>query len=147
MKSIIISFITFICISITGYSQAKATDKAVIKTPNAACEDCKDFLESRLIREYGVTSVNVNYQKKTTTVTWLTDRTTLENIKVMISYFGFDADDVEADEIAYKKLPACCKRPVVIKKSVVDSVKPLIKIPKLDTPKPKTVISPVKEKG
>lgn len=98
--------------SLTGFAQAKTTDKAVIKTPTAQCEEGKDFIESRLIREAGIISVNVNYRSRTTTVTWYTDRTNLSEIKIRIAYLGFDADDETADEIAFKKLPACCKKPV-----------------------------------
>jgi mercuric ion binding protein len=44
-------------------------------------------------------------------VTYLWDRTTIENIKTAIANIGYDADDVTADEEAYKKLPTCCKKP------------------------------------
>ena len=53
----------------------------------------------------------VDVKKKTTTVTWIADRTNIENIKTMIANAGYDADDVTADEDAYKRLPACCKKP------------------------------------
>jgi mercuric ion binding protein len=56
-----------------------------------------------------VTSVKVNIKQKTTTVTWLNDRTTIENIKVAIANLGFDADDIEAEESAYKRLPKDCR--------------------------------------
>lgn len=43
-------------------------------------------------------------------VTYLADRTNIENIKTAIANVGYDADDVKADEDAYKKLPKTCKR-------------------------------------
>ena len=112
MKAFKLTFLALFLITTAGIAQAKATQKAVIKTPNAACEECKDFLEARLAREEGITSVNVNYTRKTTTVTWITERTNIEEIKAAIANLGFDADEIAADEVAYKRLPKCCVRPV-----------------------------------
>jgi copper chaperone CopZ len=153
MKKFIVTLFAFTAIGFATYSQTKPVGKAVFNTPQVQCEECKTYLEERMIREYGITSVNANYQRKTTTVTWLTDRTTAENIKVIFSYLGFDADDVTADEIAFKKLPPCCKKtpaaPKIIPK--VDTptpipvlIKPVVKvpvapIPKADSPKIKPV--------
>lgn len=89
--------------------QQKAGGKAVIKTPTVQCDVCKDKVEFFISHEPGVTSVKVNIRQKTTTVTWLNDRTTLENIKVAIANLGYDADDVEAEETAVKRLPKECK--------------------------------------
>ena len=126
MKTIISTIIALTFLYTGSFAQVKATAKAVFKTPQVQCEECKTYIEERMIREYGIISVNGNYQKKTTTVSWYTDRTTAENIKVIFSYLGFDADDVTADEIAFKKLPPCCKKqapaPKVIPK--VDSIRP-----------------------
>lgn len=64
-----------------------------------------------MIRESGVQKVNVDYKKKTTKVTFVTDRTNIENIKTAIANVGYDADDVTANEDSYKELPKCCKKP------------------------------------
>ena len=50
-------------------------------------------------------------KKKTTTITYLTDRNNIEQLKTAIANAGYDADDVSADGDAYKKLPKCCKKP------------------------------------
>ncbi len=92
-------------------AQTKTTGRAEIKTPTIQCDMCKAKIEKYLMRETGVTSVKVNVKKKVTGVTWITDRTNIENIKTGIANLGYDADDVTADEGAYKKLPACCKKP------------------------------------
>ncbi len=102
-----------------GFSQIKVSDKAVIKTPSIQCDKCRETIEFYVGHEYGVTSVKVDLKKKIITVTWLTDRTTLENIKTAIANLGYDADDIEADEFAYKHLPKECKKPVEIPKPVV----------------------------
>jgi len=82
-----------------------------IKTPTVQCESCKKRIEDFVSREEGVTKVLVDYKRKTTKVTFISDRTNLENVKTAIAYLGYDADDVTANADAYKKLPQCCKKP------------------------------------
>ena len=65
------------------------------------------------MREPGVSAVKVDYKKKTTTITYLTDRNNIEQLKTAIANAGYDADDVAADEEAYTKLPKCCKKPSI----------------------------------
>lgn len=111
MKQLQLTLVGFLGFGLMSFAQQKATEKAVIKTPTVQCEMCKDKIEKFLIHEYGVSSVKVDYKKKTTTVLWLTDRTNIEIIKAAIANTGYDADDVAAEESAYKRLPKCCKKP------------------------------------
>lgn len=111
MKQIFISIAIFF-FTVAGATAQKASDKAVFKTPIQNCDKCKEIVEFFVSKSEGVTAVKVDLKKQTTTVTWLTERTDKETIKVVISGLGFAADDVEADEFAYKRLPACCKKPV-----------------------------------
>lgn len=89
---------------------AQPTKKVVIKTPEAQCENCKVILENYLKREPGVQVVNVDIKKKTTTITYITDRNDIEQLKAAIANAGFDADEVTAEESTYKRLPPCCKK-------------------------------------
>lgn len=109
MKSLSLAFLGLFSIISTGFAQQKAVEKAVIKTPGVQCDVCKDKVEFFISHEEGVSSVKVDIKRKTTTVTWLTDRTTLENIKVAIANLGYDADDIEAEESAFKRLPKSCR--------------------------------------
>ena len=111
MKAIKLAIVFFVGFISTGSSQAKTVQKIVISTPTVQCEMCKTKIEKFLTREPGISDVNVNFKKKTTTVTFLTDRNNIEQIKTAIANAGYDADDVTADEDAYKKLPKCCKKP------------------------------------
>ena len=111
MKQLQLTLVGLLGFGLVSFAQQKATQKAVIKTPSVQCEMCKDKIEKFLVRQYGVSTVKVDYKKKTTTVSWLTDRTNIEIIKTAIANAGYDADDVTADETAYKKLPKCCKKP------------------------------------
>lgn len=111
MKSIKLVVLMMFGAITAGFAQAKTVQKVVINTPTVQCEMCKDRIEKYLTREPGVSAVKVDYKKKTTTVTYLTDRNNIEQLKTAIANAGYDADDVTADEGAYKKLPSCCKKP------------------------------------
>lgn len=112
MKAIQMTLMALFVLVSGAFAQQKATGKAVISIPGAQCEKCKERIELYLLRQYGVGSVNVNWRKKNATVTWLTDRTDIEQIKTHIANCGYDADDVTADEVAQKKLPPTCKHPL-----------------------------------
>ena len=98
----------------TCFAQQKAVQKVVIQTPTVQCEMCKEKNEKYLGREPGISSVKVDYKKKTTTVSFLTDRNNIEQVKTAIANAGYDADDISAEETAYNKLPKCCKKPANI---------------------------------
>ncbi len=110
MKSILIVLLTLLLGTVSANAQAKVSGKAIIKVPALTCEVCKDKIEQYLFRAYGVTSVKADFKKHIVTVTWLTDRTNIEQIKTHIANNGFDADNITAEEYAAKKLPPCCKR-------------------------------------
>ena len=111
MKAVHLTLLSLIAFVTVSFAQQKAVEKVVIKTPTVVCESCKARIEQYLLREEGIQSVNVDYKKKTTTVTYLTDRTNVEDIKAAIATVGYDADDVKAEPDAYKRLPSCCKKP------------------------------------
>ncbi|MEO6671701.1 MAG: heavy metal-associated domain-containing protein [Ferruginibacter sp.] len=110
MKQFQLTILAITCLITTSFAQQKVNDKAVIKTPEATCELCRERIEKYVSRQYGILSVVVNIKNKTTTVAWITDRTNIEEVKTNIANAGFDADDVTAEETAYKKLPRECKK-------------------------------------
>jgi len=128
MKSFSLVIATFFCLATTGFAQyqqsQKVVGKAVIKTPTILCEKCQEKVEFFISHTTGVTSCAVNYRKKTTTVTWLNDRTTLENIKTAIANLGYDADDIEAEDYAFKRLPKECKLEITAAKAKATSITP-----------------------
>jgi periplasmic mercuric ion binding protein len=112
MKKFTITLFTLFVLSLSSFAQQKVADKAIISIPGLQpCEECAEKLQLVLSREEGVTGIKINVKKKNITVTWLTDRTNKENIKVAIANLGYAADDIEAEETAYKRLPKCCKIP------------------------------------
>jgi mercuric ion binding protein len=88
-----------------------ALETATISVPTVQCEQCKQRIERYMSREDGIQMVKVDYKNHTCKVTYIWDRTTIENIKTAIANIGYDAGDVAADPEAYKKLPTCCKKP------------------------------------
>jgi periplasmic mercuric ion binding protein len=103
-------FALMLLITTAGFAQFKKPVVVQIKTPQAQCVECKDRIEKFMKTEEGVAKIVVDIRKKITTVTYLSDRTNLENIKTAIANLGFDADDVTAETEQYKRLPQCCKR-------------------------------------
>ncbi len=130
MKSFSLILLAVFCFSTVSFSQyqqtQKVSGKAVIKTPTILCETCQEKVEFFISHRPGVTSVAVNTRKKTTTVTWLNDRTTLENIKTDIANMGYDADDIEAEEYAFKRLPKACKAEITAAKAKAAALNPAI---------------------
>jgi copper chaperone CopZ len=110
MKKIFVASIATVGLSIAGLSQTKPVLIAIIKTPNALCENCKTRIEGYLKRYDGVAEVTVNYRKGETKVKYVTDRINIEEIKTAIANCGYDADDVPATEDAYNRLPKTCKK-------------------------------------
>ncbi|PWT78126.1 MAG: heavy metal transporter [Bacteroidetes bacterium] len=113
MKTVKLLLILVVGICMAGQAQVTkkgASETAIIKTPTVQCDECKKRIEDYVSREEGVQKVVVDYKRKTAKVTYLVDRTTVENVKAAIANAGYDADDVKAEPDAYKRLPLCCKK-------------------------------------
>src|SRR5690349_10223835 len=115
MKKFLVLAIMMVGFVASGFSQAAPKKKGIqtvtISTPTVQCEMCKKRIESYMIREDGVQKVDVNYKTKKTKVTYVAERTNVENIKTAIANVGYDADDITANEDSYKELPKCCQKP------------------------------------
>lgn len=102
----------FFGLAFLGFAQQPKIQRAEIKTPTAKCEQCKQIIESVAPRFVdGLYKINVIWKRGVTQVQWYPDRTNIEELKTAIANAGFDADDISAAPDAYKKLPACCKKP------------------------------------
>lgn len=111
MKKGLLLVLLVLGVSVIAVAQQKKPVTVKIQTPTAQCEECKLRIEEYLKVEEGVTKVVVYPRSRYTMVTYLTDRTNIENIKAAIANIGYDADDVTANEDSYKKLPKTCKHP------------------------------------
>lgn len=77
---------------------------------SVVCGDCEERVISNMAFEKGIKDVKVNLETKVITVTYKTAKTDEETIKKAITMIGYDADEMLADDKAYEKLPACCKK-------------------------------------
>lgn len=111
MKKIIFLIAVVCGISWSANAQGRKPVTVKISTPTVQCDQCKKNIENYMKREEGIAKVVVDYRRKTTTVTYLPNRTNVENVKTGIANAGYDADDVKANEDSYKALPTCCKKP------------------------------------
>lgn len=113
MKNILLLFCNIFILSFTALkAQMPKPQRAEIKTPAAVCEECKNIIEKAVPEQVdGLIKINVIYKRGITQVQWYPDRTNIEEIKTAISNAGFDADEVNANEDFYKRLPICCKKP------------------------------------
>ncbi|MEO7800802.1 MAG: heavy-metal-associated domain-containing protein [Ginsengibacter sp.] len=108
MKTILLSLFTAFLLTTNADAQVKAVQKAVIQTPNLQCQACKDRVERRLFKEPGISVIKADFHKHTVAVTFVSERTNIENIKTSLANLGYDADDITADD-AYKTLPKTCQ--------------------------------------
>lgn len=111
MKNLFSLFIA-LCFAIGVSAQQKKPVTVKINVPTVQCEKCKKTIEDYLSYEEGVSKIVVDFKQKRATVTYLADRTNLENIKTAIANTGYDAEEIKADAEAYNKLPKCCKKPI-----------------------------------
>ena len=112
MKKLHMFLFMMLAVSAVSFGQVKkAVQTVTINTPTVQCESCKKRIENYISREEGVNKVVCDYKRKTVKVTYVTDRTNVENLKTAIANLGYDADDITANEESYKKLPLCCKKP------------------------------------
>jgi copper chaperone CopZ len=92
-----------------GQKADKKTETVEIKS-SVVCGMCEERVKKDLAFEKGVKDVAVNLETKVISVTYRTDKTDKEKIKKAITNIGYDADEMMANETAYEKLPAGCKK-------------------------------------
>jgi periplasmic mercuric ion binding protein len=97
-------------ISTSTFAQAtKKVEEVKIQT-SAVCGMCKDRIEQNMAYEKGVTDVVLDLDTKIVTIKYKTGKTNPDKLRLAISKLGYDADGIEADKVAYEKLPPCCKK-------------------------------------
>lgn len=112
MKKIIavIVLLTTLLLANILNAQEKKLETIQIKS-SPQCSMCKESIEKVLAFEKGVKMSVVDVTTKIITVEYQADKTNPGKIRKAISKTGYDADTVKADAKAYKRLPACCKKP------------------------------------
>lgn len=92
----------------TGKISAQ-NDTLKIKT-SSQCEDCKQRIENKLNFTKGIKNATLDLKTKEVTVIYDKEKINPETIRAAIAKVGYDADNVPANEKAYKKLPKCCQK-------------------------------------
>ena len=111
MKNTKILFTIAMLLAFIVHAQAQNnTDTLQIQT-SAQCGMCKETLEKTMAYEKGVIASSLEMETKVLKVVYKPNRTDAAKIRKAISDAGYDADNVKANERAYSKLPACCKKP------------------------------------
>lgn len=108
MKQLMILAAFFLLVSTAGAQEEKKVEEVNIQT-SAICNDCKNRIEGALNYLKGVKFAELDNETKIVTVRYKTKKVNLDRIKAEIASVGYSADEVKAEEVAVKKLPACCK--------------------------------------
>lgn len=96
-------------IALFSMSFVKEETKEVVIKTSSECGSCKVRIEEKLNYTKGILFVNLDVSTKFLTVKYKESKITLEKIKEIISNLGYDADDVKANQVSQKNLPACCQ--------------------------------------
>lgn len=112
VKTILVLMILIGSTSMVRAQDPEPKEKEIKIQTSAICGMCEERIESNMAFEKGVKSVELDDKTKIVTIKYKTSKTDPDKLRKAISKLGYDADDVEADEEAYSKLPACCKKDV-----------------------------------
>jgi mercuric ion binding protein len=105
----IFALLLILFFSATCFGQQKKADTVEIKT-SAVCGMCKDRIEGAMAFEKGVKSASLDVETKVVTIIYNPVKTSVAQLQKTISKLGYDADTIPANQAAYAKLPACCKK-------------------------------------
>ena len=87
----------------------KSQDTVRIFT-SAQCESCKNRLESRLVKQKGVQSVDLDISSKVLTIIYQSSTISKEALEEKVTEIGYEANGRPAKKAAYKRLPLCCRK-------------------------------------
>jgi periplasmic mercuric ion binding protein len=107
MKTIFILFTCLLCSLNVMAQQDKGTATATISV-KGNCEECKKRIENAADIK-GVKFSEWNETTQAITVTYKTDKVSLEQIEKAIAASGHDTKNIKSGKPAYNQLPSCCK--------------------------------------
>lgn len=111
LKSFATATLLILFLSVGIKASAKTKSAVVTIQTSAICESCQARLEKALKATPGVMEANLNLTNKKVKVKYDPDKLSENQIRLVITQTGYDADDMKADAKAYEKLPHCCQRP------------------------------------
>jgi len=105
MRTIIIFLSLFIALNTNAQDNGVKTATIAVK---GNCEECKTRIENAADIK-GVKLAVWDEVTQAVTVTYKSDKVTLEQIEKAIAASGHDVGTLKGDDTKYKKLPECCK--------------------------------------
>jgi len=108
MKRINISIALLLSIFAVNFSFAQDSLKKETIKVWGNCSNCKKHIE-KAAKAAGAATANWNQDTKQLSVSYNPAKTTSVSIQQYIAKAGYDTQDFYGDDIAYRKLDACCK--------------------------------------
>ena len=111
MKNVV--WITLVMLSTASIAQSKSKKVETVEIQTSAvCEMCEELIvDKTLAFEKGLKFAQMDVETGILTVRYRNNKTSLEQIRSIISKLGYAADSVKADSAAYENLHFCCKAP------------------------------------
>ena len=109
MKKLTILLLVVLRCSAMNAQGTKGTEQVVVHT-NAVCDMCERTLETELLYEKGVKSVDLDLASNEIRLEIDPKKTDLEKLRKAITLLGYAADGALPDAAAREKLPDCCKK-------------------------------------
>lgn len=105
MKKLIVLNVVLFTMLFTDktFAQKQRTQTVSIRT-SAECAICKKKIETLLYNENGVKKANADLETKTVTVTFDSRKISEDNIRMIISNAGYDADSIPANNKALQRV-------------------------------------------
>jgi mercuric ion binding protein len=106
MKKLKLIFLMLWCAMLCNASSAQEKIDSIKVYGN--CGMCKATIEKSLKKKDGVLSKNWNKESKILTVTYDSEKITIQKIGEMVAAAGYDNQYATAPDEAYNNLHACC---------------------------------------
>ena len=111
MKNLIWILLAFLSSYASAQTNGKKTSTVDIQT-SAVCGMCEDLIvQKNLAFEKGVKYAEMDVKTGVLTVNYRKDKTSVAQLRNLISKLGYSADSVKANPVAYENLHFCCKKP------------------------------------
>lgn len=108
--TVLLIITTSVCVNAQDKIETIIIKTSIVCDHCMDCDDCGYNIDTHINKAKGVRKVQINPEESTVEVTYRTDKTTPEEIRIALSKAGYNADDVKADPEAYNKLDGCCKK-------------------------------------
>jgi len=107
LKLILVFFASVLIFNVQAQENKKTQDCVILTS--AECVQCKKRLEDVLNYTAGIRYAILDVPTQQLSVRYVPKKISLDEIRLLISKTGYDADEVHADKTAQESLPLCCQ--------------------------------------